>query len=117
MIDDAGVVTLPLASFRDSSRASAVELSRRTADIATAGLKQPSDALRIEMWPASGIRLETRPYRGTRACDDDSWIADHETVWDVIACRGNSHRGLCDISWAPLSSTSLKAGREGYEVE
>jgi hypothetical protein len=39
MIDDAGVVTLPLASFRDSSRASAVELSRRTADSATAGLK------------------------------------------------------------------------------
>jgi hypothetical protein len=32
MIDDAGVATLPLASFRDSSRASAVELSLRAAE-------------------------------------------------------------------------------------
>jgi hypothetical protein len=117
MIDDAGVATLRLASFRDSSERARSSCHSALRSSATAGLKQPSDALRIEMRPGSGIRLETRPYSGTRACGDGSWIADHENVWDVIGCRGNCHRGLCDIDWAPPSSTSLKAASKGYEVE
>ena len=113
MIDDAGVATLPLASFRDSSVRARSSRHSALRSSGTAGLKQPSDALRVEMWPGSGIRLETRPFSGTRACRDDSWIADHENVWDTIPCRVGCHRGLCDIGWAPPSSTSLNAEREG----